>query len=170
MATPKVSVVIPVYNGARYIEESVHSVLNQTLNEVEVIIVDDGSTDNTNLVLEQLQKNDSRISVIRQENKGQGTARNSGLGRTRGEAVVFLDGDDYYGPEALETVYAELLNTGCEIIIFNGRAFIEDETGQITWKDNNYFSLTEKDAGRIRTGLEFIERTGGRIQSPCMKI
>ena len=96
MAPPKVSVVIPVYNGARYIEESVQSVLNQTLSEVEVVIVDDGSTDDTNLVLERLQKNDSRVSVITQENKGQGTARNAGLDKTRGDAVVFLDGDDYY--------------------------------------------------------------------------
>src|SRR4028119_1061372 len=91
--TPRVSVIIPVYNCDRYIQEAIESVLNQTYSDYEIIVVDDGSTDNTRSVLEPYFH---RIHYIYQENQGASAARNRGLQEARGKFVAFLDADDFF--------------------------------------------------------------------------
>ncbi len=99
---PLVSVVIPTYNKEKYIGEAVQSALNQTYKNLEVIVVDDGSTDNTKQVVEELIKKDGRVKYFYQENQGSAAARNKGLQEASGEFVAFLDSDDTYFPYAIE--------------------------------------------------------------------
>jgi len=96
---PRVSVIIPTYNRARYLPETLESVFAQTYRDYEVIVIDDGSTDNTAEVLESYL---DRIVYVRKENGGQGSARNAGLKIARGEYIAFLDSDDLWLPDKLE--------------------------------------------------------------------
>lgn len=102
----KVSVVIPVYNMEKYIKQCLDSVLGQTLQEIELVCVNDGSTDNSIQILEQYQKKSNKVHIINQENQGVGKARNKGIEEASGEYVVFMDPDDYYlDDKILEDLY-----------------------------------------------------------------
>lgn len=103
---PRVSVVIPTFNRAAFLPSAVRSALEQSLREIEVIIVDDGSTDATPEVCRSFVAGDSRIRVIRQANRGLAAARNTGLAATTADWVAFLDDDDLWVPQALATMYA----------------------------------------------------------------
>lgn len=102
---PKVSVIIPIYNVEDYIEECLDSVVNQTLEDIEIICINDGSTDNTLDILERYANNDNRIKLISQSNSGLSASRNVGLDHATGEYICFLDSDDYFELEALEELY-----------------------------------------------------------------
>ncbi len=101
----KVSVVMPVYNAGKYLVESLGSVLRQTLKEIEIICVDDGSTDDSAEIIEDYASRDYRLSLIHQKNQYAGAARNAGFARCRGEYVVFWDADDRFAPDTLEKLY-----------------------------------------------------------------
>ncbi|WP_428074354.1 glycosyltransferase [Candidatus Avelusimicrobium aviculae] len=104
--TPKVSVIIPVYNVAEYLRECLDSVINQTLKEIEIICVDDGSTDNSLEILKEYAAKDKRITVISRENKGVGFSRNEGIQNAKGEFIAFMDPDDFYPDlSVLATMY-----------------------------------------------------------------
>ena len=101
----KVSVVMPIYNAYDYLRPALDSVLGQTLEDIELICVDDGSIDRSLDVIKEYQKSDSRIRILTESNAGPSIARNKGLARARGEFVIFLDADDFYEPELLEKLY-----------------------------------------------------------------
>lgn len=102
----KISVIIPVYNREKYIGECLNSVLSQTLKEIEVICIDDGSTDGTYDILLDYSRKYNNVSVLHQDNKGSGPARNKGIECARGQYVCFMDSDDYYAQDcALEHLY-----------------------------------------------------------------
>lgn len=102
---PAVSIVIPVYNVKLYLEKCVKSVLSQTLKEIEIILVDDGSTDGSNFLCDELANCDARVQVIHQKNQGLADARNKGMLLAKGEYLAFLDSDDYWErPQALEEI------------------------------------------------------------------
>ena len=94
----KISVIIPVYNGEKYIQRCVDSVLNQTYSDIEIIVINDGSTDNT----ENILKSYSNIVLINKENEGVSKARNTGLSLAKGDYVYFCDADDYLEKNAFE--------------------------------------------------------------------
>lgn len=98
--TPLISIIIPCYNDAQYIEQAVNSVLNQTYTNIEVIVVDDGSDEETKKVLKKLEHRITKL--ISQENKGQSTARNVGIRESKGEYILALDSDDYFEPTFCE--------------------------------------------------------------------
>lgn len=98
---PKVSVITPVYNVEAYLRQCLDSVLNQTLRDIEIICVDDGSTDGSAAILEEYAAKDSRIKVVKQENAGAGAARNAGLSVAKGEWLSILDADDEFSPNML---------------------------------------------------------------------
>lgn len=112
----KVSVIIPVYNMEKYLERCVTSVRKQTLNEIEIILVDDGSRDYSSYLCDLHAKDDPRIKVIHKENMGVGLARNSGLDMAEGEYVTFIDSDDYIHPETLEKAYAKAKEHDADIV------------------------------------------------------
>lgn len=98
-----VTIIIPVYNGEEYLEQCIQSVLNQTLKEIELICVDDGSVDNSAQIIQKYAEKDKRISLFQQENQGPGPAKNFALKHAKGKFVAFLDADDYYlDADALE--------------------------------------------------------------------
>lgn len=103
----KVSVIIPVYNVEKYLEECLDSVINQTLKDIEIICVDDGSTDTSFKILQQYKKNDNRIKVFHQKNKGAGAARNNGIRHAEGKYLAILDADDIYDVSMLEKMYCK---------------------------------------------------------------
>ena len=100
-----VSVVMPVYNACGYLRPAMESIMAQTLRDIEIICIDDGSTDTSLDMIKIFQQNDERVRIITETNAGPGLARNNGLKRARGEYVAFLDADDFYEPDMLETLY-----------------------------------------------------------------
>ena len=111
----KVSVIIPVYNVELYLRECIDSVLSQTLKDIEVICVDDGSTDKSLEILKEYEQKDSRVIILTHENKYAGVARNNGIKVARGKYLVFLDSDDFFEPELLETQYNQCEKHGADI-------------------------------------------------------
>lgn len=102
----KISIIIPIYNVENYLKQCLDSVINQTLKDIEIICINDGSTDNSLKILKEYSKKDSRITVINQKNQGVSVARNNGLNIAKGEFVAFIDSDDVlYQKEYLETLY-----------------------------------------------------------------
>jgi glycosyltransferase involved in cell wall biosynthesis len=126
--TPSVSVVIPAYNVARYIGETLASVVAQSLTDWECIVVDDGSTDQTAEVVGQAV--DPRIRLIQQKNAGVSAARNLGFQSAFGDTVLFLDGDDTLHPTALERLYS-FLSAHAEVIACFGALLRTDTAGQL---------------------------------------
>ncbi len=106
MAWSGISVIIPVYNVREYLGKCVDSVISQTFKDLEIILVDDGSTDGSGELCDEIQKKDSRVNVIHQKNQGLAVARNVGLDIAKGEWIAFLDSDDWIQPE----MYEELIN------------------------------------------------------------
>ncbi len=107
----KISVIIPVYNLGKYIEKSLNSILSQEFDQsLEIIVVDDGSTDNSSEVVDKISKADSRVKLFRQQNAGVSAARNAGLDLATGQYVLFVDGDDILFPGALQKLADELDN------------------------------------------------------------
>lgn len=122
---PAVSVVIPVYNSAKYLRECLDSIIAQTFSDWEVVAVDDGSSDDSPAILDEYAAKDSRIKVIHKVNGGVSAARNDGLAAASGEYVLFVDSDDFLDKSALQVSYEEALRTGADVVI----------TDHWIWKD-----------------------------------
>ena len=116
--TPKVTIVTAVYNGEKYLEESINSMLNQTYEDFEFIIVDDGSTDNSQRILKQIT--DSRIRVFQQKNQGQTNALITGINHAKGELIARLDQDDYSFPDRLKR-QVEFMDTNPRVVLCGSR-------------------------------------------------
>lgn len=141
MDAPKVSIIIPVYNTEMYLTQCIDSVTAQTLKDIEIIIVDDGSNEECATLCDELAKGDSRIKVIHKENAGVGLARNSGLEIARGEYVGFIDSDDYITSGMYETLYTAALKHDADLVL-SGVCFVDGNTfsqkGECTEK--HYFN------------------------------
>ena len=131
----KISVIMPIYNAYDYLRPAIECVLNQTLTELELICVDDGSTDHSLSVIKEYQQNDERVRILTESNAGPSIARNKGLSRARGKYVIFLDADDFFDITLLEKLYnmAEEQNLDiavCKFDIYNNRkSRFEDNIG-----------------------------------------
>lgn len=146
----KVSIVIPIYNMERYLSSNLDSVLSQTLQEIEVICVDDGSSDRTPEILKQYSSKDSRIRILTQGNQGVGSARNNGMKAAVGKYIAFLDPDDYY-PDA--RVLNDLYETAEKnhVLICGGSLWEDHDDGKWFRKRfvGNYKNYTFKNDGYI---------------------
>ena len=116
-----ISIIVPVYNTAPYLPQCLDSLVNQTYRDIEIICVNDGSTDNSPDILKAYAERDSRILVIHQENLGLSGARNKGLESARGEWVMFVDSDDWIAPDMYEKLYHHLTEDGSDIAAFTHR-------------------------------------------------
>lgn len=132
---PRTSVIMPVFNGATHLPAAIQSVRQQSVQDWELIIVDDGSTDQTALILESVK--DQRVRVFRQQNTGSAAARNVGLDAAEGEFVVFLDSDDLLLPEMLES-NARFLDSHPEFGVVYSDGYYCDESGRRLWKLSHF--------------------------------
>lgn len=116
LQTPKISVILPVYNGEVFLQDCLESLVAQTLRDIEIICINDGSTDSTDEILREFARQDSRIRILRQRNSGSGVARNKGIKIAKGEFIAFLDSDDrFYRNETLEIMYNTAKENGAKI-------------------------------------------------------
>lgn len=115
----KVSVIIPIFNEGAFLSQTLERVTNQTLREIEIICVDDGSTDDSLEILKKYQKRDERVRIVTETNAGPGLARNNGLRRARGEFIAFLDADDIIEPTLLEELYKLSVKDELDMAIVN---------------------------------------------------
>ncbi|MBO0482978.1 glycosyltransferase family 2 protein [Candidatus Enterococcus courvalinii] len=113
----KISVIVPVYNVEDYLESCLDSISNQTYSNLEIIVVDDGSPDNSGQIADEYKKKDNRVQVIHQENGGLSVARNSGLEQATGDFVCFIDSDDWIEPDYLELLYTGIQSFNAEISV-----------------------------------------------------
>lgn len=127
----KVSIIVPVYNGEKYLRECLDSIKNQTLEDIEIICVDDGSTDSSLNIIEEYKKADSRFQILRQQNQYAGVARNTGLDAATGEYVIFWDCDDYFALDALEKMYQMAAEHHADICICDAQDFDEESGDDI---------------------------------------
>lgn len=120
---PVVSIIVPVYNAERYLRECLDSLVNQSFQAIEVLAVDDGSTDGSADILADYAARDARVKVIEQENGGVSRARNTGLDRATGEFVLFVDSDDYIRLDACEFLVGRARAEKADIVVFGGKTF-----------------------------------------------
>lgn len=145
----KVSVIIPIYNLQNYIERCLDSVLKQTYSNMEIILVNDGSTDRSLTICEEYAKRDSRIRVFSKQNGGASSARNVGLSYVKGDLLTFVDGDDVLHQDYLKILYLLLIDTNSDIVSANDiRIFNEEEINpafinDIDIKGKKIYSNTE---------------------------
>ena len=114
----KISIIIPVYNGEKYIEKCLDSIKNQTFKDYEVLIINDGSKDNTKKLIEKYL-NDKRFKLFNRTNHGIGASRNFGLDESSGEYICFIDSDDYVDKKYLEKLYNKILKENLDIVVCN---------------------------------------------------
>ncbi len=126
----KVSVIVPVYNTAAFLDACLRSILRQTLRDIEVICVDDGSMDKSLALLKKYARQDGRVIILTQKNKGAGAARNAGIRRARGRYLSFLDSDDYFDARMLEAMYEKAVRTDADIVHCMAQS-LDNKTGVV---------------------------------------
>lgn len=131
----KVSVIVPVFNSKQYLPRCIDSLRRQTLPELEIILVDDGSSDGSSGLCDEYASEDGRVQVLHQANRGAVAARKAGLGRATAKYVFFLDSDDWLEPEACALLYAEAGRSGAELVI--GGHFLDGEDGSSLPRSNS---------------------------------
>lgn len=163
-----VTIIVPIYNVEKYLEECIDSLLSQTYKNIEIIAIDDGSTDNSLNIISQFAELDDRINVISKPNRGQGICRNEAISISNGEYIFFIDSDDYISKNTIEILVDNIIKYDSEIIVYNGIAF-DDYDNEIRFHSNSYFNVSNNLKQRVLTGIEFASEGIGYI-SPCMKL
>ncbi len=121
-----VSVIIPVYNVEKYLRESVDSVINQTYKNLEIILVDDGSTDSSGKICDEYIDKDERVTVIHKKNEGPSKTRNAGINNANGKYIYFLDSDDYIADNAIENLVLTAETNQADLVFFDAISFSDD--------------------------------------------
>ncbi|WP_285815958.1 glycosyltransferase family 2 protein [Thomasclavelia cocleata] len=130
-----ISIIIPVYNVEKYLNRCVASVINQTYSNLEIILVDDGSTDSSYDLCKKLKKEDSRIVVIHKENGGLSEARNTGISVSTGNYIFFLDSDDYIKENTIEVLYETIKKDNTDLVLFDFIKILD--TGEVIQDETN---------------------------------
>jgi glycosyltransferase involved in cell wall biosynthesis len=161
---PKISIIVPVYNVESFIHECIKSILEQTFIDFELILVDDGSSDNSGSICDEYSKIDKRIKVIHKENGGQSSARNRGIDAANGEFIGFVDSDDWVHHDMYRTLYSLGMETNAEIIACNLLKFDKNSTGHL-YTNNTTDQLFDRNSAMHELYLN--ERL---TFSPCNKL
>ena len=142
---PKVSVILPIYNVAPYLDDAFESLLRQTLADIEIIAVNDGSTDDSQQYIDKYMQRDSRIRCYRQDNQGLSAARNTGMRHITGEYVYFMDSDDMLAADALATCYDYCRQLDADVCLFDAEVFYEAGAKPIPWGDYHRSAVLQED-------------------------
>lgn len=149
-----ISVIVPIYNVEEYLPTCIKSILNQTYKDLEILLIDDGSTDNSGKICDEYAKQDNRCIVIHQPNKGLSDARNIGLDRATGEYISFIDGDDYIHPKMLETLYEALQKGSYDFaMVLYKEIYTKEKVPQFIPNSNLYYNSQELDQCQLMRGL-----------------
>lgn len=153
----EVSIIVPVYQVEKYIRQCIDSILAQTFTDFELILVDDGSTDQSGIICDEYAKQDKRIQVIHKENSGASDTRNRGIDSANGNYLMFIDSDDYILPNMLECLYKNIINVRADISACNFLYFFENKRDKdfstdfkselLSGKDIFYFKKNERNFG-----------------------
>ena len=141
---PKVTVVVPVFNVEKYLHQCIESLLNQTYRNLEIILVDDGSTDNSGAICDKYRQKDQRIKVIHKCNQGLGFARNSGIKETTSDYVIFMDSDDYADKDMIAELMKPIIDENADTVI-GGFKKVNDEK-KVLFTDNYEKKIYRNDA------------------------
>ena len=152
----KVSVILPVYNSEEYLDEAIQSVVGQTLEEIEILCMDDGSTDGSFSILKDWAETDRRIGIYQQKNAGPSVARNQLLDHAHGQYILYLDSDDVLASDALENLFRTAENENLDLLIYNGSNFYDEDL--------------PVGARRVREGRFIIEDYRGICSGPEMLV
>lgn len=137
---PKISIIVPIYNSEKYLGECINSILNQTLQDYELILINDGSTDNSREICEVFAKKDSRVVLINKQNKGVASSRNSGILHAKGDYIGFVDADDYIEPNMYMTLHNAAIKYSADLVICSLKMInhlINEVSITSVWKDVN---------------------------------
>ena len=169
----KVSVIIPVYKAEPYLRDCLDSVVNQTLKEIEIICVDDGSPDNSAAIAAEYQQRYDNIKLIRQENGGPSKARNAGLDAAAGEYICFLDSDDTLEVRALEKLHGIAADRELDILHFNTKpVFLNEQLREKNAKMEHYYDRGDSYCGLCTGQTMFVRMRQDNKQRPsvCLQL
>lgn len=168
----KVSVIIPVYNVEAYLRQCLDSVVNQTLREIEIICVNDGSTDDSAAILNEYVSKDRRIKILTQVNSGQGAARNSGLAVAQGKYVYFMDADDeLVNASVLEQLVATVQRENLDVLFFDAETVVDEGVQSSAVHATDY--IRQHDYSSVKAGRELFSdflKNKEYTVSPCLAI
>lgn len=165
MNQPLVSIIVPAYNVERYIEECIDSLLNQTYKNIEIIVLDDASTDATLYLLKQYE---GQIQLIENElNQGQGARRNQGIKLAKGDYIYFVDSDDWIESKTIEELVNQAVKTDADLVRFNGKAFSE---GEVTLEREGQYNFSHQlEHQKVYRGDDLLEKNRRSFSaSPCL--
>ena len=171
MSRIKTSVIIPVYNTEKFLPQCLDSVIDQSQKEIEIIAIDDGSTDHSLEILYDYQRRYHNIYVCSQTNMRQGVARNVGLKKAKGEYVYFLDSDDFIDPETLEECYIRAEHKRLDVVLFDSKVIVEGKFSDEFQADDFDRRNIIKETDCVYSGLKFLELymdSQPDTVSPCM--
>lgn len=141
----KVSIILPIYNVAPYLDETFRSILRQSLKDIEIIAVNDGSTDDSEDIIKKYARQDDRIHYYHQKNQGQSAARNLALQHASGKYIYMMDSDDVLdNPDALKISYEYAEESQADFIFFDGESFSEEEAHRTSWNTKRTHLVDEK--------------------------
>lgn len=149
---PEISVIVPVYNVEPYLRRCLDSIINQSMIEIEILVIDDGSTDQSGVICDEYAKLDNRVKVIHQDNNGLSHARNVGLDRAQGKYIMFVDSDDYVYKDFCKIPYEVAMANNVDIVIFHHKMICKEKE-------------TQKNNGCISCGLKTKQEAFDIIQN-----
>lgn len=167
---PRLSIIIPVYNCEDYLEKCINSILNQTFDDFELILVNDGSEDSSGSLCDRLAIRDTRITVLHKKNGGAASARNAGLEIARGELIGFIDSDDYIHPQMYEILYEVMQRTGADIASCHYKFVSPEQNEKFDFYDDSVYEHI--DTVSCQFILNHFDEYCRRVSliSPCMRL
>ena len=158
-----VSIIVPVYNVEKYLIKCLNSLIEQTYKNLEIILVDDGSQDNSGNICDKYKQKDSRIRVIHIENSGVSNARNIGLDNMKGQYTMFVDSDDYVSKNMVEELYNSIKKNEADISICGVENIYENGENRTTFKEGRFVTNGEKALGELLNGKYFTSVCWGKM-------
>lgn len=168
---PDVSVIVPVHNSGRWLHECLLSILGQTQVSLEVICVNDGSTDDSLRILNEYATSDPRVVVLNRANGGQSAARNDGLAAASGRYIIFVDSDDYWRTDSLSSLVARADRDNLDVLLFDAESFFEPGISEKTYQSYATYYERERSFSTPTTGVRLAStliRASGYRASPCL--
>jgi glycosyltransferase involved in cell wall biosynthesis len=163
--SPKISCIVPVYNTSKYLNQCIDSILNQTYSNFELLLINDGSTDNSGEICDLKALSDHRIKVYHNKNKGVSSARNTGIKESKGDYICFIDSDDWINQNSFLEISKSLVKNNTDFVIWGMKLRYANYVKELNVPNCNYYSKLDD----IRLLLVKIDLTG-LLESPCNKL